>query len=188
MYQTHARRRGAPTGRRHAGARPRREVGLGVRIVATSAMLGQGELHQTGNPLDVAIEGHGFFQVELPNGETGVHPRRRLQHRRRGPPGHQRGLPARRRHHDPARRAVGDDRRRRHRRRRRSPATRSRRARPASSSPRSPTRPGLVAQGKHLFRRPPRRARRSLGAPGEGGAGTLRRARSSVRTSTSSRR
>jgi flagellar basal-body rod protein FlgF/flagellar basal-body rod protein FlgG len=30
--------------------------------------LGQGALDQTGNPLDLAIEGEGFFQVETPNG------------------------------------------------------------------------------------------------------------------------
>jgi flagellar basal-body rod protein FlgF/flagellar basal-body rod protein FlgG len=30
--------------------------------------LGQGTLEQTGNPLDLAIEGEGFFQVQTPNG------------------------------------------------------------------------------------------------------------------------
>jgi len=30
--------------------------------------LGQGALQQTGNPLDLAIEGEGFFQVQTPNG------------------------------------------------------------------------------------------------------------------------
>jgi flagellar basal-body rod protein FlgF/flagellar basal-body rod protein FlgG len=30
--------------------------------------LGQGQLQQTGNPLDLAIEGEGFFQVQTPNG------------------------------------------------------------------------------------------------------------------------
>jgi flagellar basal-body rod protein FlgF/flagellar basal-body rod protein FlgG len=30
--------------------------------------LGQGALEQTGNPLDLAIEGEGFFQVQTPNG------------------------------------------------------------------------------------------------------------------------
>src|ERR1035437_4110195 len=30
--------------------------------------LGQGALEQTGNPLDLAIEGQGFFQVQTPNG------------------------------------------------------------------------------------------------------------------------
>jgi flagellar basal-body rod protein FlgG len=38
--------------------------------VSTARELGQGELHQTNNPLDVAIEGHGFLQVALPNGQV----------------------------------------------------------------------------------------------------------------------
>src|SRR5215204_5077435 len=37
------------------------EIGLGTRLSATSREMGQGELHQTGNNLDVAIEGHGFL-------------------------------------------------------------------------------------------------------------------------------
>jgi len=44
------------------------EIGLGTRLVATSRDTGQGELHQTGNPLDVAIQGKGYLQVTLPNG------------------------------------------------------------------------------------------------------------------------
>ena len=30
--------------------------------------MAQGALEQTGNPLDLAIEGHGFFMVQTPNG------------------------------------------------------------------------------------------------------------------------
>jgi flagellar basal-body rod protein FlgG len=33
-------------------------------------MHGQGELRQTGNPLDIAIEGRGLYQVNLPSGEV----------------------------------------------------------------------------------------------------------------------
>src|SRR3990167_5167464 len=61
---------GAPTGdgtTAPAGA----EVGLAPRLVATAREQSQGELHQTGNPLDLAIEGHGFLPVTLPSGETG---------------------------------------------------------------------------------------------------------------------
>jgi flagellar basal-body rod protein FlgG len=47
------------------------QVGLGVRSVATSRNFSQGNLQQTSNNLDVAIKGHGFFQVELPDGSTG---------------------------------------------------------------------------------------------------------------------
>ncbi len=47
------------------------QVGLGVRSVATSRNFSQGALQQTTNSLDVAIQGHGFFQVTLPDGTTG---------------------------------------------------------------------------------------------------------------------
>ncbi len=46
------------------------QVGLGVRPVATSRIFVQGNLQQTGNSLDVAINGQGFFQVLLPDGST----------------------------------------------------------------------------------------------------------------------
>jgi flagellar basal-body rod protein FlgG len=45
------------------------QLGLGVRPAAVYRMHEQGTLRQTENPLDVAITGKGFFQVELPNGE-----------------------------------------------------------------------------------------------------------------------
>ncbi|MBM9602994.1 flagellar basal-body rod protein FlgG [Desulfopila inferna] len=45
-------------------------VGLGVRPSAVAKVFSQGELIQTENELDVAIEGDGFFQIELPNGNT----------------------------------------------------------------------------------------------------------------------
>lgn len=45
------------------------QVGLGVRPAAVQKIFTQGDLINTENELDVAIEGAGFFQVELPNGE-----------------------------------------------------------------------------------------------------------------------
>ena len=45
-------------------------LGLGVRTVATSRSFAQGTLQQTGNPLDAAIQGNGFFQVTMPDGST----------------------------------------------------------------------------------------------------------------------
>jgi len=39
------------------------QVGLGVRPVATQKMFSAGDVKQTDNPLDLAIEGGGFFQV-----------------------------------------------------------------------------------------------------------------------------
>jgi flagellar basal-body rod protein FlgG len=45
------------------------QVGTGVRIVATSRAFAEGALQQTGNPLDLAIEGSGFFSVMQQNGQ-----------------------------------------------------------------------------------------------------------------------
>ncbi len=45
------------------------QVGLGVRAGATTRSFGQGELTTTNNPLDVAIEGAGFFRVQRPSGD-----------------------------------------------------------------------------------------------------------------------
>ncbi|HEX9455319.1 MAG TPA: flagellar basal-body rod protein FlgG [Candidatus Binatia bacterium] len=47
------------------------QVGHGSRAVATQRLFIKGDLQQTGNSLDLAIEGDGFFQVTLPSGETG---------------------------------------------------------------------------------------------------------------------
>jgi flagellar basal-body rod protein FlgG len=44
---------------------------LGVRTVATSRSFSQGNLQQTSNNLDIAIQGNGFFQVTMPDGTTG---------------------------------------------------------------------------------------------------------------------
>ncbi len=46
------------------------QIGTGVRPVASVKIFTQGNLQQTGNPLDVAIQGHGFFQVLQPDGST----------------------------------------------------------------------------------------------------------------------
>jgi flagellar basal-body rod protein FlgG len=68
IYQT-MRPAGAPTGN-GANAPSATEIGLGTRLVTTARELGQGELHHTGNQLDVAIEGHGFLPVTMPSGDT----------------------------------------------------------------------------------------------------------------------
>ena len=46
------------------------QIGLGARSSASEIIQLQGDLSQTGNPLDLTIEGQGFFQVTLPSGET----------------------------------------------------------------------------------------------------------------------
>ena len=47
------------------------QVGLGTRAVANSRSFTQGNLQQSGNTLDVAIQGNGFLQVQMPDGTTG---------------------------------------------------------------------------------------------------------------------
>ena len=47
------------------------QVGLGVRPGSAEIIQTQGEIQTTGNPLDLAIQGVGFFQIELPNGQLG---------------------------------------------------------------------------------------------------------------------
>ena len=59
---------------RRAATRPscRRacKSGLGTRAVATARNFSQGNLQQSSNPLDVAIRGNGFFQIQMPDGTT----------------------------------------------------------------------------------------------------------------------
>ncbi len=49
---------------------PRRgiESGLGVRVVSTPKDFSQGTIEVTNNPLDLAINGEGFFQLKMPDG------------------------------------------------------------------------------------------------------------------------
>jgi len=44
------------------------QVGLGVKTVGNVRSFQQGSLAQTGNPMDVAIQGDGFFVVKMPDG------------------------------------------------------------------------------------------------------------------------
>jgi flagellar basal-body rod protein FlgG len=43
-------------------------LGTGVRVVATDRQFSQGNIVTTGNQYDVAINGHGFFEILLPDG------------------------------------------------------------------------------------------------------------------------
>ncbi len=47
------------------------QIGLGVRTVATARTYSQGNLQQTDNNLDIAINGNGFFRIQLPDGTIG---------------------------------------------------------------------------------------------------------------------
>jgi len=46
------------------------ESGFGVGLAAVTRVHEQGELHATGNPFDLAIQGDGFFEVRLPDGTS----------------------------------------------------------------------------------------------------------------------
>ncbi len=46
------------------------QVGLGVKTAAIYRINEQGNLQQTSNTLDLAIQGNGYFQVTLPSGDT----------------------------------------------------------------------------------------------------------------------
>ena len=46
------------------------QIGLGVKTASTYRIHSQGDLIRTEKALDVAIKGEGFFQVQLPDGET----------------------------------------------------------------------------------------------------------------------
>jgi len=47
------------------------QLGTGVQLVATPRVFTQGNLQQTGNQFDMAINGNGFFQVQMPDGTIG---------------------------------------------------------------------------------------------------------------------
>ena len=47
------------------------QLGLGVKLAAVYRIHEQGNLSSTDNTFDMAIQGNGFFQIDLPSGETG---------------------------------------------------------------------------------------------------------------------
>ncbi len=69
LYQT---MQGAQTlGTSETNTAPAIQIGRGTRLTAIQRLDTQGALEQTGRSLDVAVDGEGFFQVQLPNGQTG---------------------------------------------------------------------------------------------------------------------
>src|SRR5450756_276125 len=44
------------------------DIGGGVKTVGTPRLMTQGTLSQTGNDLDIAVRGEGFFKIQLPDG------------------------------------------------------------------------------------------------------------------------
>ena len=69
LYQSQ-RRIGAASGQDGSIVPAGVELGLGVKTAAVYRVHGQGNLVNTENTLDLAIQGDGFFVVELPSGET----------------------------------------------------------------------------------------------------------------------
>jgi flagellar basal-body rod protein FlgG len=68
LYQTV---QGAQTvGSTDATTTPAIQVGRGTRLAGITRLHSQGALEQTQRPLDLAIDGEGFFQVQLDNGQT----------------------------------------------------------------------------------------------------------------------
>ena len=47
------------------------QLGTGLRVVGTARQFTQGNVQQSSNNLDVAIQGNGFFQVTMPDGSIG---------------------------------------------------------------------------------------------------------------------
>ena len=47
------------------------QIGYGTKVVASQRIYSQGNLVETGNPLDIAIQGDGFLMIELPDGTIG---------------------------------------------------------------------------------------------------------------------
>ena len=46
------------------------QLGTGVRVVGTTKQFTQGNLQVTEQPLDLAVDGRGFFQIQMPDGEV----------------------------------------------------------------------------------------------------------------------
>lgn len=47
------------------------QLGSGVRVAGTQKLFQEGELQTTGESFDISIQGRGFWQVTMPNGDTG---------------------------------------------------------------------------------------------------------------------
>jgi flagellar basal-body rod protein FlgG len=60
----------ATLGSRDTEQLPAIQVGLGTRLTAVQRVDSQGSLEQTSRPLDLAIQGEGYFEVQMPNGNT----------------------------------------------------------------------------------------------------------------------
>jgi flagellar basal-body rod protein FlgG len=143
-----------------------------ARAGGDRARLRAGNMRATSAPLDLAIEGRGFFQVTLPDGQTRVHARRRAAPERRGRLVTAEGYRSSRRSRFP-RTPRPSASRRTASCRWRSQARARRRRSARSSWRRSRTRPGLQALGGNLFVRHDRLGRADDGGARADGIGTV---------------
>ena len=127
------------------------QLGTGVRPVATERMFTQGNLQQTGNALDVAINGHGFFQVLLPDGTTAYTRDGSFQVDAKGQLVTSSGYRAAAGDHHPGQRAGDHHRPRRHGQRDAGRAVGGRRRSARCSSRTSSTRPACRRRGENLY-------------------------------------
>lgn len=70
FYQTLASSRLGSSVNNVANDAPELQIGHGSRPVSTIRNFGQGSIEETGSPLDLAINGVGFFQIQKPDGST----------------------------------------------------------------------------------------------------------------------
>ena len=161
------------------------EMGLGTRAVATSRDFGRGNLRSTSGPLDMAIEGDGFFQVTLPTARPATRAPARSISTRQGAIVTADGYPIEPQITIPANATSITHLEGRHRLGDRSPARRApQQLGTHRAGARSRTRPGSTPLGGNLFA-----ATTASGEPTTGVAGHRRRAarsrRASSRTPTS---
>ena len=158
------------------------EVGNGSRVAATSKVFTQGQLTNSGERLDFALQGDGFFEVQRPDGTIGYTRAGSFKLSAAGQVVTTDGLPVLS-GFPPARPAS------RSRKMAKSPTRPPTAARPsASRSPVSPTRPAWRASVAISSPRPPRAVLPKRGNPASRATPTSCRATSKPPTSTSWRK
>ena len=88
------------------------QLGLGTRAASNEIIFTQGNFTQTDNPLDVVIQGNGFFQIRQAHRQSGVHARRIVPARQERQHGHCQRRRAGTADYDSRQCAIGDHRHR----------------------------------------------------------------------------
>ena len=149
------------------------QLGTGVRVVSTERSYTQGSLDNTGNSLDLAIQGRGFFQVLQPDGTLAYTRDGSFQVNAQGQVVNSSGYAAAARDHHSDGRTERHDRHRRRRQRAARRASPRRRRSARSSSPTSSIPPGLQTVGGNLAVESASSGAPQTGNPGLTGLGTL---------------